>query len=44
MSRTKAKKVYTVQHQMKATEGVACRKNANVIDKIPFIWKLLLFL
>lgn len=39
MSRTKAKKVYTVEDQIKATEGVECRKDANVIDEIPMAYK-----
>jgi tRNA-splicing ligase RtcB len=39
MSRTKAKKVYTVEDQIRATEGVECRKDANVIDEIPMAYK-----
>jgi tRNA-splicing ligase RtcB len=39
MSRTKAKKMYTVQDQVRATEGVECRKDANVIDEIPMAYK-----
>lgn len=35
MSRTKAKKMFTVADQIKATEGVECRKDADVIDEIP---------
>jgi len=39
MSRTKAKKLYTVADQVAATEGVECRKDANVIDEIPMAYK-----
>lgn len=39
MSRTKAKKLFTVQDQIKATEGVECRKDADVIDEIPMAYK-----
>ncbi|MDW6002509.1 RtcB family protein [Vibrio mangrovi] len=39
MSRTKAKKVYSVQDQIAATEGVECRKDAAVIDEIPHAYK-----
>src|SRR3989344_2068810 len=39
MSRTKAKKMYTVADQIKATEGVECRKDADVIDEIPMAYK-----
>ena len=39
MSRTKAKKLFTVADQVKATEGVECRKDANVIDEIPMAYK-----
>lgn len=39
MSRTKAKKMFTVEDQVKATEGVECRKDANVIDEIPMAYK-----
>ncbi|MDO5624239.1 MAG: RtcB family protein [Pseudomonadota bacterium] len=39
MSRTKAKKLFTVDDQIKATEGVECRKDANVIDEIPMAYK-----
>jgi tRNA-splicing ligase RtcB len=39
MSRTAAKKRYTLQDQIKATEGVECRKDANVIDEIPMAYK-----
>jgi tRNA-splicing ligase RtcB (3'-phosphate/5'-hydroxy nucleic acid ligase) len=39
MSRTKAKKMFTVADQVKATEGVECRKDADVIDEIPMAYK-----
>lgn len=39
MSRTKAKKLFTVQDHVKATEGVECRKDANVVDEIPMAYK-----
>lgn len=39
MSRTKAKKMLTIADQIKATEGVECRKDADVIDEIPMAYK-----
>jgi tRNA-splicing ligase RtcB (3'-phosphate/5'-hydroxy nucleic acid ligase) len=39
MSRTKAKKLFTIEDQIKATAGVECRKDANVIDEIPMAYK-----
>jgi tRNA-splicing ligase RtcB (3'-phosphate/5'-hydroxy nucleic acid ligase) len=39
MSRTKAKKLYTVDDQIRATQGVECRKDADVIDEIPMAYK-----
>jgi tRNA-splicing ligase RtcB len=39
MSRTKAKKMFTVEDQVKATEGVECRTDADVIDEIPMAYK-----
>ncbi|SFU83532.1 tRNA-splicing ligase RtcB [Polaromonas sp. YR568] len=39
MSRTQAKKLFTVDDQIKATEGVECRKDAEVIDEIPMAYK-----
>ena len=39
MSRTAAKKMYTVEDQIKATEGVECRKDESVIDEIPMAYK-----
>jgi tRNA-splicing ligase RtcB (3'-phosphate/5'-hydroxy nucleic acid ligase) len=39
MSRTRAKKLFTIADQIKATEGVECRKDADVIDEIPMAYK-----
>jgi tRNA-splicing ligase RtcB len=39
MSRTQAKKRFTVDDQIRATEGVECRKDADVIDEIPMAYK-----
>jgi RNA 3'-phosphate cyclase len=39
MSRTEAKRRYTVDDQVRATEGVECRKDAGVIDEIPMAYK-----
>ncbi|MBF8163466.1 RtcB family protein [Ectopseudomonas hydrolytica] len=39
MSRTKAKKVFTVEDQIRATAHVECRKDADVIDEIPMAYK-----
>jgi len=39
MSRTAAKKRFSVADQVKATEGVECRKDADVIDEIPMAYK-----
>ena len=39
MSRTQAKKVYNIDDQIAATEGVECRKDASVIDEIPHAYK-----
>jgi tRNA-splicing ligase RtcB len=39
MSRTRAKKLFTVADQIAATEGVECRKDADVIDEIPMAYK-----
>lgn len=39
MSRTKAKQKFTVEDQIKATEGVECRKDEGVIDEIPHAYK-----
>ncbi|MFG6430318.1 RtcB family protein [Roseateles sp. LYH14W] len=39
MSRTQAKKMFTLADQVKATEGVECRKDKDVIDEIPMAYK-----
>jgi tRNA-splicing ligase RtcB len=39
MSRTEAKRRYTVADHVKATEGVECRKDADVIDETPMAYK-----
>jgi tRNA-splicing ligase RtcB len=39
MSRTKAKKLFTLADQIRATEGVECRKDEAVIDEIPMAYK-----
>ncbi|HEO65126.1 MAG TPA: RtcB family protein [Spirochaetes bacterium] len=39
MSRTEAKRRFTVKDQIEATEGVECRKDAHVIDEIPMSYK-----
>jgi tRNA-splicing ligase RtcB len=39
MSRTKAKKMFTLDDQIKATAGVECRKDQDVIDEIPMAYK-----
>lgn len=39
MSRTDAKKQFTIDDQIKATAHVECRKDANVIDEIPMAYK-----
>lgn len=39
MSRTQAKKRFTVADQVRATEGVECRKDKDVIDEIPLAYK-----
>lgn len=39
MSRTKAKKMFSVADHIKATEGVECRKDANMVDEIPMAYK-----
>lgn len=39
MSRTKAKKVFTIEDHIKATEGVECRKDSSVIDETPGAYK-----
>ena len=39
MSRTEAKRRYSVQDQVDATAGVECRKDVDVIDEIPMAYK-----
>ena len=39
MSRTEAKKVFTLDDHVRATEGVACRKDEGVIDETPAAYK-----
>ena len=39
MSRTKAKKVFTVVDHAQATEGVECRKDIDVLDETPGAYK-----
>lgn len=39
MSRTEAKRRFTVQDQIAQTEGVECRKDEDVIDEIPSAYK-----
>jgi tRNA-splicing ligase RtcB (3'-phosphate/5'-hydroxy nucleic acid ligase) len=39
MSRTQAKKRFTVADQIEATKHVECRKDADVIDEIPMAYK-----
>ena len=39
MSRGEAKRRFTVDDHVKATEGIECRKDANVIDETPMAYK-----
>jgi tRNA-splicing ligase RtcB (3'-phosphate/5'-hydroxy nucleic acid ligase) len=39
MSRTKAKKMFTIEDHKKATLGEECRKDADLIDEIPLAYK-----
>ncbi len=39
MSRTKAKKLFTVEDHAAATAGVECRKDAEVVDETPAAYK-----
>jgi tRNA-splicing ligase RtcB len=39
MSRNEAKKRFTVEDHVKATEGIECRKDAAVIDETPMAYK-----
>jgi len=39
MSRTEAKRRFTLEDHAKATHGVECRKDADVIDETPMAYK-----
>lgn len=39
MSRTAARKRFTVEDHVRATEGIECRKDADVIDETPMAYK-----
>ncbi|MFN7275986.1 MAG: RtcB family protein [bacterium] len=39
MSRTQARARFTLEDQVRATQGVECRKDAGVIDEIPMAYK-----
>jgi tRNA-splicing ligase RtcB len=39
MSRGEAKRRYSVEDHVKATEGIECRKDADVIDETPMAYK-----
>ena len=39
MSRTQAKKMFSLEDHAKATEGIACRKDAGVLDETPAAYK-----
>ena len=39
MSRTQARRQFTVEDHVKATEGVECRKDEGVIDETPGAYK-----
>ena len=39
LSRTKAKKVFSVDDLFRQTEGVECRKDVGVLDEIPAAYK-----
>lgn len=39
MSRTKARKTFTVEDHAKATEGVECKKDESVLDETPAAYK-----
>lgn len=39
MSRTKARKIFSIEDHVRATEGVECRKDAGVIDETPMAYK-----
>ena len=39
MSRNEAKRRFTIEDHVKATEGIECRKDADVIDETPMAYK-----
>jgi tRNA-splicing ligase RtcB len=39
MSRTEARKRYSIADNVRMTEGVECRKDASVIDETPAAYK-----
>jgi tRNA-splicing ligase RtcB len=39
MSRTKAKKLISVEQHAEATKGIECRKDADVVDESPAAYK-----
>ena len=39
MSRTQAKKLFTVGDHIRATRGVECRKDPEVVDETPMAYK-----
>lgn len=39
MSRAKARKMFTIDDHAQATQGVECRKDADVIDETPMAYK-----
>jgi tRNA-splicing ligase RtcB len=39
MSRAEARRRFTVEDHVRATEGVECRKDAAVIDETPMAYK-----
>ncbi|MCQ4062552.1 RtcB family protein, partial [Klebsiella pneumoniae] len=39
MSRTEAKRRFTIEDHVRATEGVECRKDAEVSDETPMAYK-----
>jgi len=39
MSRNEAKRRFTVEDHVRATEGIECRKDENVVDETPMAYK-----
>ena len=39
MSRTKAKKIFTIEDHIRETEGLECRKDEDVLDETPLAYK-----